>query len=87
MNSNDRFQDAPGFHAWIILGMLSFVYALNFLSPRLLSIFAKPIQDNLHVSDGKLGLSGGLHFALLYCCISISVGWMAEKTNYSMVLA
>lgn len=67
--------------------MLWFVYVLNFLSRQLPSILAKPIQDGLHVSDGKLGLIGGLYFALFYCTISIPVGWMADKTNRSRVLA
>lgn len=73
--------------AWTTLGMLCFVYVLNFLSRQLPSILAKPIQDTLQVSDGKLGLIGGLYFALFYCCISVPVGWMADRTNRSRVLA
>ena len=73
--------------AWVALGMLWFVYVLNFLSRQLPAILAKPIQDSLHVSDGKLGLVSGLYFALFYCSISIPVGWMADKTNRSKVLA
>ena len=71
----------PGARAWVVLGMLCFVYVLNFLDRQLLSILAKPIQDSLHVSDGQLGLIGGLYFALFYCFISIPVGWIADKTN------
>jgi MFS family permease len=67
--------------------MLWFVYVLNFLSRQLPAILAKPIQESLHVSDGKLGLVSGLYFALFYCFISIPVGWMADKTNRSRVLA
>ncbi len=67
--------------------MLCFVYVLNFLSRQLPSILAKPIQDSLHVSDGQLGRMSGLYFALFYCCISIPVGWLADKTNRSRVLA
>jgi MFS family permease len=37
----------------------------------------------LHVTDGQLGLIGGLYFALFYCFISIPVGWLADKTNRS----
>jgi MFS family permease len=76
-----------GRRAWISLGMLCAVYVLNFLSRQLPAILARPIQDNLHVSDGKLGLIGGLYFALFYCSISIPVGWLADKTNRSRVLA
>jgi predicted MFS family arabinose efflux permease len=67
--------------------MLSVVYVLNFLSRQLPGILAKPIQDSLHVSDGQLGRIGGLYFALFYCCISIPVGWLADKTNRSKILA
>jgi predicted MFS family arabinose efflux permease len=77
----------PGPRAWIALGMLILVYVLNFLSRQLPGILAKPIQDSLHVSDGQLGRIGGLYFALFYCCISIPVGWLADKTNRSRVLA
>ena len=77
----------PGRRAWIALGMLCFVYILNFLSRQLPGILAKPIQDSLHLSDGQLGRIGGLYFALFYCCISIPVGWLADKTNRSKILA
>ncbi|MEI9994401.1 MAG: MFS transporter [Rhizomicrobium sp.] len=77
----------PGARAWIVLGILCFVYVLNFLDRSLLSILAKPIQDSLHVSDGQLGLIGGLYFALFYCFISIPVGWIADRTNRVWVLS
>ncbi len=77
----------PGKRAWVALAMLCVVYVLNFLSRQLPSILAKPIQDSLHVTDGQLGRIGGLYFALFYCLISIPVGWLADKTNRSRVLA
>lgn len=61
--------------------MLTFVYVLNFLDRQLLSILAKPIQDDLGVSDGQLGLISGLYFAMFYCFIAIPVGWFADRTN------
>ena len=76
-----------GARAWIVLGMLWFVYVLNFLDRQLLAILAKPIQDSLHVSDRQLGLIGGLYFALFYCFIAIPVGWLADKTNRVKVLS
>ncbi|MEO8115216.1 MAG: MFS transporter, partial [Phenylobacterium sp.] len=78
---------APDARAWIALGMLCFVYVLNFLDRQLLSILAKPIQDSLHVTDGQLGRIGGLYFALFYCLIAIPVGWLADKTNRVRVLS
>src|ERR1700722_6430517 len=87
----DRPTGAPptfaGVRAWVVLYMLCFVYVLNFLDRQLLAILAKPIQDSLHVTDGQLGLIGVLYFAVFYCFISIPVGWVADKTNRSRVLA
>ena len=67
--------------------MLCLVYVLNFLDRQLLSILAKPIQDDLHVTDGQLGRIGGLYFAMFYCLISIPVGWLADRTNRVRVLS
>lgn len=71
---------------WIVLWTLCGVYILNFLDRQLLGILAKPIQDSLHISDGQLGLIGGLYFAFFYCFIAIPVGWLADRTNRVTVL-
>ena len=73
--------------AWFALGMLCFIYVLNFLDRQLLSILAKPIQDSLHVTDSQLGLIGGLYFAVFYCFIAIPVGWLADRTSRVGVLS
>lgn len=80
-----RARAQPG--AWFALTILCFVYVLNFLDRQLLSILAKPIQDELGVSDGQLGLIGGLYFAAFYCILAIPVGWLADRTNRVRVLA
>jgi predicted MFS family arabinose efflux permease len=78
---------APGVRAWSALAVLCFVYVLNFLDRQLLSILAKPIQDDLGVTDGQLGMISGLYFALFYCLLAIPVGWLADRTNRVRVLS
>jgi MFS family permease len=70
-----------------VLTVLTFVYVLNFLDRQLLGILAKPIQDDLHVTDGQLGLIGGLYFAMFYCFIAIPVGWLADRSNRVTILS
>lgn len=77
----------PDARAWSALGILCFVYVLNFLDRQLLSILAKPIQDDLGVTDGQLGRISGLYFALFYCVLSIPVGWLADRSNRVRVLS
>ncbi|RZI99304.1 MAG: MFS transporter [Brevundimonas sp.] len=76
-----------GRRAWVALGVLWFIYVLNFLDRQLLSILAKPIQDALQITDGQLGLLGGLYFAFFYCFIAIPVGWLADRTNRVAVVS
>ena len=80
-------EPAADTRAWSVLAVLCFVYVLNFLDRQLLSILAKPIQDALHVTDGQLGLIGGLYFAFFYCFIAVPVGWFADRTNRVSVLS
>ncbi len=77
----------PQASASLVAAMLTFVYVLNFLDRQLIGILAKPIQDSLQVSDGQLGLIGGLYFAMFYCFIAIPVGWLADRTNRVNVLS
>lgn len=77
----------PGPRAWFVLGMLCFVYVLNFLDRQLLSILAKPIRDELGLSHGQIGLISGLYFALFYGLISIPVAWFADRANRVKVLS
>jgi len=85
--SESLIQPAEDARSWVVLAVLCFVYVLNFLDRQLLSILAKPIQDSLHVTDGQLGLIGGLYFAFFYCFIAVPVGWFADRTNRVSVLS
>jgi predicted MFS family arabinose efflux permease len=81
------FLARPGLRAWFVLGVLCFVYVINFLDRQLISILAKPIQDDLGVTDGQLGRISGLYFALFYCVLAIPVGWIADRTNRVRLLS
>jgi len=87
MNAQGEVQTTPSRRARVVLWTLTVVYVLNFLDRSLLGILAKPIQDTLHITDGQLGLIGGLYFAFFYCFIAIPVGWLADKTNRVAVLS
>jgi len=50
-------QAQPEVRTGLVLGMLCFVYVLNFLDRQLISILAKPIQDELNITDSQLASS------------------------------
>lgn len=72
---------------WITLGLLASIYVLNYIDRQLPSILAKPIQDDLGLTDGQLGLLGGLYFALFYGVLAIPVAWLADRGNRVRVVA
>jgi len=69
------------------LAILCFVYVLNFLDRQLLSILAKPIQDDLGITDGQIGRISGLYFAMFYCVLAIPIGWLADRAHRVRVLS
>jgi predicted MFS family arabinose efflux permease len=77
----------PDGRAWFVLAILCFVYVLNFLDRQIISILAKPIQDELGITDGQLGRITGLYFALVYCILGIPVAWIADRSNRVKVLS
>lgn len=81
--SNSRITGYP----LAVLALLCLVYVLNFLDRQLLSILAKPIQDELGLTDGQLGRLGGLYFALFYCILGVPVAWLADRGNRVRVLS
>jgi predicted MFS family arabinose efflux permease len=84
---NGGGHDSRAVRRGLVLGMLCFVYVLNFLDRQLISILAKPIQDSLHIGDGQLGKLTGFYFALFYCFIAIPIGWLADRTHRVRVLS
>ncbi|GAA5060494.1 MFS transporter [Erythrobacter westpacificensis] len=71
----------------VVLAMLLVVYIFNFIDRQILSILAAPIQADLDLSDGEMGLLGGLSFALLYSTMAVPLAALADKTSRSWVIA
>ncbi len=70
----------------LVLSMLLVVYIFNFVDRQILSILAAPIQADLQLSDGEMGLLGGLAFALLYSTLAVPLAVLADKTSRSWVI-
>ncbi|MFA7596398.1 MAG: MFS transporter [Novosphingobium sp.] len=71
----------------VILAMLLLVYVFNFVDRQILAILAGSIQRDLHLSDGQMGLLGGIAFALLYSTLAVPLAWLADRTSRSWVIA
>lgn len=73
--------------ASLVLALLLIAYIFNFLDRQILGILAQPIKADLHLSDTQFGAIGGLAFAMLYSALGIPLGYLADKTSRSGVIA
>ncbi len=70
----------------VVLGMLLVVYIFNFVDRQILAILAVPIQAELQLDDGQMGLLGGIAFALLYSTLAVPLAALADRTNRTWVI-
>ncbi len=66
--------------------MLLLVYIFNFVDRQILAILAAPIQAELQLTDGEMGLLGGVAFALLYSTLAVPLAFLADRTSRSWVI-
>lgn len=64
-----------------VLGILTLVYAVNFIDRQLLSILQESIKVDLGLSDTQLGLLTGFAFAVFYVLAGIPIARLAERYN------
>jgi MFS family permease len=73
-------------YRWVALGILTFLYVLNFLDRQIFSVLQESIKHDLLLSDTQLGLLGGLAFAVLYATLGIPIARMADRHNRSRII-
>lgn len=64
-----------------VLFILVVVYTFNFLDRQIIGILAPYIQAEFNLTDGQLGLLGGIAFAFLYSTLGIPIAWLADRFN------
>ena len=69
-----------------VLFILVLVYTFNFIDRQIVGILAVPIKADLGLSDGQLGLMGGLAFALFYTGLGIPVAMLADRFSRTWIM-
>jgi MFS family permease len=69
----------PGAYAWYALGLLTFVYVLNFLDRTLIYILFSPIKKEMAFSDLQLALLGTTSFVIFYTALGIPFGRLSDR--------
>jgi len=70
-----------------VLTILLLAYIFNFIDRQIVGILAVPIKADLVLSDARLGLRGGLSFALFYTGLGIPTAWLADRKSRVGIIA
>lgn len=74
-------------YSWYALGVLSLVYALNFLDRSLIYILFTPIKREMSLTDLQLALLGSTSFVIFYTLLGIPFGRLADRVNRKRMIA
>lgn len=84
--ANPENQSTPAY-AWYALGLLMFVYVLNFLDRTIIYILFPLIKKEMAFSDTQLALLGTTSFVIFYTLLGIPFGRMADKGSRTKMIA
>jgi MFS family permease len=77
---------APSYRGYV-LGVLTFVYTLNFIDRFLLSVIAQPVINAFNLSDTEYGFLNGPPFAIFYAVMGIPLAMAADRVNRVVLIA
>lgn len=74
-------------YAWYALGLLTFVYVLNFLDRTLIYLLFIPIKAEMALTDTQLALLGTTSFVIFYTLLGIPFGRMSDRISRKKLIA
>src|SRR5437879_9941719 len=77
----------PATYRYYVLGLLTVVYALNFLDRTIFNVLIEPIKKEFALSDTTMGLLAGFGFVLFYSLLGIPIARVADRLNRRNIVA
>jgi MFS family permease len=72
---------------YFVLGLLTLIYALNFLDRTIFNVLIEPIKKEFALSDTAMGLLAGFGFVLFYSLMGIPIARVADRLNRRNIVA
>ena len=70
-----------------VLGLLTLVYAFNFVDRQILGILAPSIAADLGFARTEIGLLTGFYFAMFYTVLGLPIALYADRANRKVVVS
>lgn len=87
MTDNQVRQPPSLRYAWYVVIVLMLCYTLSFVDRQIMGFLVGPIKQDLNVSDTRVGLLGGLAFAIFYTVLGLPMGRLADSKSRRAIIA
>ena len=74
-------------YRWYVLGLLTLVYAFNFIDRQVLVIVQEQIRVELGLMDWQLGMLSGFVFAVFFSILGVPIAHWSEKIGRKRVIS
>ena len=79
--------EKPSVRRYYVLGLLTIIYALNFLDRTIFNVLIEPIKKEFALSDTMMGLLAGFGFVLFYSIMGLPIARFADRLNRRNIVA
>lgn len=73
--------------AWWALSLLTLIYACHTIDRSVISVIIEPVKREFGLSDGQIGLLGGLAHAAPFALAVLPMGWLVDRHSRTRLLA
>ena len=86
MSAESKQYPSPRY-AWYMVAVLTIAYILSFVDRYILGLLVEPIKADLGISDSQMGSLLGLYFLLFYAIMGLPLGYLADRTRRTWLVA
>jgi MFS family permease len=73
--------------AWYLVTLLTIASIFSFIDKYIPALLVEPLKQDLGISDTQVGLLLGPAFAILYATLGLPLGWLADRTRRTALVA
>ncbi len=72
---------------WTLTILLTVAYIFSYIDRSILGLLVDPIKADLKLSDADIGYVSGIAFAIFYATMGLPLGWFADRTKRTRLVA
>ena len=72
---------------WMLTILLTIAYIFSYIDRSILGLLVDPIKADLKLTDADIGYVSGIAFAIFYATMGLPLGWFADRTKRTRLVA